>query len=116
MRCHPACSTTDAALRALASGDVGRDSAIAIGADGNAVIAYTDTTNNDLGVAHCIDTACSAVTTTRHASAGVDGVRPAIVIGADGLPLIVHIDRTAESYIVTHCSSAFCVPHQRSQG
>jgi hypothetical protein len=39
-------------------GDVGVDSSITIGADGLPLVAYRDSTNGDLKVAHCTNTFC----------------------------------------------------------
>ncbi|MGD8431285.1 MAG: hypothetical protein PVG23_01780, partial [Nitrosopumilaceae archaeon] len=51
---NPVCSTTNTPLTldsGSASGSVGQYSSIAIGIDGNPVISYYDTTNEDLKVA-----------------------------------------------------------------
>jgi len=92
---------------------VGRDTSITIGADGLGLISYYDATNDDLKVAHCSDTNCTAATITTLDSTGDVGRDTSITIGADGLGLISYYDYDNEDLKVAHCENAFCSPYFR---
>ena len=90
-------------------GSVGNATATTVGKDGLALIAYADSTNLDLKVAHCADTACSAATATTLDGAGTNvGGDNSITIGADGLGLISYRDATNGDLKVAHCSNTAC--------
>jgi len=94
---EPMCSTASKSTIVVSSGDVGPDSSIAIGIDGNPIIGYLDFTNGDLKVAVCPNSYCilmplptlSTVDTT-----GSVGWFPSIAIGANGVPIISYYDLT----------------------
>ncbi|NDH46443.1 MAG: hypothetical protein EBX99_01075 [Acidimicrobiia bacterium] len=94
---EPMCSTASKSTIVVSSGDVGPDSSIAIGIDGNPIIGYLDFTNGDLKVAVCPNSYCilmplptlSTVDTT-----GSVGWFPSIAIGANGVPIISYYDVT----------------------
>ncbi len=70
-------------------GDVGQNTAIAIGADGLPVVSYYDATNGNLKVAKCVNAECTGTATiTAVDSVGDVGQSTAIAIGADGLPVV----------------------------
>ena len=75
-------------------GLVGQYTSSSIGIDGLGVISYYDSSgsNLDLKVAHCIDVACSAATSTTVDSPGTVGWYTSLAIGADGLPLVTYRD------------------------
>jgi hypothetical protein len=89
-------------------GNVGRHTTITIGADGLGLISYLDYTNDNLKVAHCSDTACTAATTSTLDSTGDVGGFTSITIGADGLGLISYYDSTNDNLKVAHCSDTTC--------
>lgn len=90
------------------AGSVGQYSAITIGVDGLALMSYYDTTNGNLKVAHCTDTACTSATSTALDTAGTVGQYSAIAIGADGLGIISYYDATNANLKVAHCTDTAC--------
>jgi len=102
---------TGATVNALdgAVTDVGRYSAVTIGADGLGLISYYDATNGDLKVAHCNDTACAtAAVNTLDSTGDVALEDTAVTIGADGLGLISYHDATNDDLKVAHCDTSVC--------
>jgi predicted regulator of Ras-like GTPase activity (Roadblock/LC7/MglB family) len=97
------------------TGLVGQYTSSSIGIDGLAVISYYDSSgsNLDLKVAHCVDVACSAATSTTVDSPGTVGWYTSLAIGADGLPLVTYRDVTGTSVKVAHCPNVFCVGYLR---
>lgn len=86
----------------------GFKAAMAIGADGVAIIAHRDPTNGDLRVTHCNDVVCTSATSVNVDTAGNVGDEPAIMIGADQRALIAHIDPTTSTLRFTHCNDLAC--------
>lgn len=83
--------------------------AIAIGADGLAVIAGVDRAHAGLRVTHCSNIPCTAATsTTVDDPTDAVGSSASIAIGADGLPIVSHWNRTKNALRVTHCTNAAC--------
>jgi hypothetical protein len=103
-------STPSATTHALpdATGDVGGASAITIGADGFGLVAYYDSTNANLKVAHCLNVACFASDTTPIDTTGDVGKSPAIALGKDGFGLISYYDATGHNLKVAHCADIAC--------
>jgi preprotein translocase subunit Sec61beta len=90
-------------------GAVGRYTSITIGADGLGLISYYDaTTDGDLKVFHCSNTACSSGLATTVDSAGAVGTDTSTTIGADGLGLISYRDAANGDLKVLHCGNAAC--------
>jgi hypothetical protein len=87
---------------------VGRNSAIAVGADGRGVIAYHDD-RRGLSVAHCEDRACRSASISvlpdRDRQALTEG-RIGLAVGVDGLPLIAY--EAFNGMRVAHCEDAAC--------
>lgn len=75
------------------AGDVGANSSIALGPDGNPVIAYTDSGNTDLKLARCNDPACAgqneAIITVD--SAGLTPSTPSLTLDTDLVPVISYM-------------------------
>jgi hypothetical protein len=72
-----------------------------------------DDTSDDLKVAHCSDTNCTAATITTLDAPGDVGNDTSFTIGADGSGLISYYDVTNEDLKVAHCENAFCAPYFR---
>ncbi len=102
------CSAGNTATTLDSGGDVGAYTSIVIGADGLGLISYYDSTNGNLKVAHCSNTACTAATLNTLDSTGVVGAHTSIAIGADGLGLISYYDSTNADLKVAHCSNTAC--------
>ena len=89
--------------------DVGRDSSMTIGTDGNPVISYFDNTNNDLKFIHCTTIDCSIfddpIILDSNDAVGRDS---SIAIGTDGNPVISYRDSTSADLKIIHCTSLDC--------
>jgi hypothetical protein len=82
---------------------------ITVGADGLGVVVYTDATNHNLEVAHCVDVACTTLTHVVVDERDNQGFgSDSIVIGSDGLPLIGYYDVTNGLVKVAHCRDVAC--------
>jgi hypothetical protein len=109
-----ACRTLDcsgtATITTIANpgNDTRHDTSIAIGADGNPIIAYYDRDNNDLEVAACTAPDCTgtAVITTLDDN-GVGG-DPSITIGADGNPIISYYGSSGGDLRIAACTTPRC--------
>jgi hypothetical protein len=108
----PACSGQDETITTVDStGNVFYYTSIAIGTDGNPVIAYYyDSPNYDLMVAKCNDPACSGQdeTITTVDSTNNVGQYASIAIGTDGYPVISYYDGSSYDLKVTKCGNASC--------
>ena len=96
---------------------VGRQTSMAIGADGLPVIAHRDEGAQALRITHCGNLACTAgnVSTTVDDPANAVGLDTSIAIAADGLPIVSHHDDSANALRVTHCGNAACSTGNRSR-
>lgn len=65
--------------------------AVAIGADGLALVSYLDHQAGTLRVAHCVDVACTAATSNVVDSVGEGGYGSSVAIGPDGLAVISYL-------------------------
>jgi hypothetical protein len=92
---------------------VGKYTSTTIGADGLGLISYYDSTKDDLKVAHCSNTNCTAATITPLDETGNVGYYSSVTIGADGLGLISYYYNDNEDLKVAHCENAFCAPYFR---
>ena len=111
---------TDTALRALAAAmqtpliidstnNVGEYTSIAIGDNGNPIISYYDSTNNNLKVAACINVNCTGTPTiTTVDSTDIVGYFTSIAIGDNGYPVISYFDFTNTALKVAACTAADC--------
>jgi hypothetical protein len=90
---------------------VGRDSAIAVPADGIPVLSYYDQTRRVLRVGKCTSSACTAISVQAVDSViGNDrGQYTSIgIFPATGFPVISHYDATSGSLRTAFCGSADC--------
>ncbi len=111
-RCNNAACTGAATITTIddPANEVGRDSSIAIGANGWPVISYRDLTADALKVARCTNFACTGAATVTTVDDPVNevGFYSSIAIGADGLPVISYFDETAGTLKVAKCSRMSC--------
>jgi hypothetical protein len=82
---------------------------LAMGAEGNPVIAYMDTAADAITIAKCNDPACagedeSIATVDTEARARSSS----IAVGADGLPVISYIDEITGALKAVHCGTLEC--------
>jgi hypothetical protein len=98
--------------RVESTGDVGEFASLAIGLDGNPVIAYYKRSSGDLKVARCNDPACAGGNETRStvSSAGDVGQHASLGIGLDGLPAVAFYDATptALDLRIARCNDRAC--------
>src|SRR4029079_13109157 len=104
------CSSFTTALPDPAPGYVPVRTTIIIGADGLGLIIYSTNSPCCLRVAHCVNVACTSVTTT--ATNSFSPLQTSLTTGADGLPLMVFISNGVQ---VMHCASPLCVSYQRNR-
>ena len=76
------------------TGDVGRYTSVAVGADGNPVVSHYDLTNGDLELYVCDDPACTTGTNQTLETTGDVGFHTSVAVGADGNPVISYLDNT----------------------
>ncbi len=101
------CSTKNTTTIEDVANDVGEGSSIAIGSNGNARIAYKDTTNNDLKFVRCTNTDCTTTGTIQNldSASNVSG-RTTIFMGNDGYARIAYEDSGDLKYI--QCQNDDC--------
>jgi len=103
------CSAGNTITTIDSTDDVGTDTSIAIGTDGNPVISYNDNTNDDLKVAHCGNASCSSGNTiTIIDSTDNVGEYTSIAIGTDDNPVISYYDDSNDDLKVAHCGNISC--------
>ena len=108
---NTACSSGNTITTVDSTGDVGSYTALAIGDDDLAIIAYRDgTTNLDLKVLKCGNSACSSgnTITTVDSTGDVGGLGKSIAIGNDSLPIISYYDATNQDLKVVKCGNSAC--------
>ena len=90
--------------------DVGAFSALAIGSDGNPVIAYQDATANTVKVAKCANPACTGAATITVVDDPVNMVGEYLdmAIGSDGFPVLTYRDDTVGALKAAKCNNAAC--------
>lgn len=102
------CTGGNQATTVDATGVVGSDTAVAVGADGLAVVSYRDASNDALKVLHCGDVTCSAGNQATTVDTGFVGSDTSIAIGADGFPAVSYFDGGNGDLKVLHCGNAAC--------
>ena len=83
---------------------------IALGVDGNPVLAYLDDVTDALLVAKCANPACTGVATVATVDDPVNLLRfdAAVAVPADGLPIIAYLDYTARTLKAAKCLNQAC--------
>lgn len=89
---------------------VGAFASLAVGVDGNPVIAYQDVTASRVKVAKCANPACSgsATITTINDTTNAVGEYTDLAIGSDGFPVLTYRDDTVGALKTAKCSNAAC--------
>ena len=92
------------------AGDVGEFASLAIGADGNPVIAYYKRSSGDLRVARCNDPACAGGNEKRStvSAAGDVGQWASLGVGLDGRPAVAFYDATLHFLKIARCNDPAC--------
>ncbi len=109
--CNNAACTTATAISLGTPGGVPRPTAIAIGWDGNPVVAYQDPAGSgDVKAVMCSDVDCGGKTTQVIANAtGEEGVGLGVTIAADGLPIFSYLKAgTTNKLTVRKCFNKDC--------
>jgi hypothetical protein len=96
------------------TGQVGAETSIAIGTNGNPIISYYDDDNQDLKVAVCKNPTCTTSTNTTIDSNGVVGWYSSITIGTNGNPIISYLDNTNGHLKVAACNNPTCTTSTNS--
>jgi hypothetical protein len=110
---NPTCTTsTITTIDTTGNGDL--FTSIAIGVDGNPVIAYYDAVNRDLKVAVCTNPTCTNSTIRAIDTTGDVGSFTSIAIGVDGNPVIAYQDTTSTNLKVAACNSPTCTTSTRT--
>lgn len=89
-------------------GDVGVANSMSIGSNGLPIIAYQDTTNQDLKVIRCTDATCSQRETNVIDSTNIVIKSTSIAVGSDGLARIVYTDSTNKAVKFIKCTNVSC--------
>jgi hypothetical protein len=90
-------------------GTVGGWVTVAIGRDGNPLIAFNDSKGNDLRVLHCGDPACAGpAASTIVDSRGDVGFAASIASGPDTFALISYFDASRQDLKVLRCGNNSC--------
>jgi len=90
------------------NGQVGGDTSIAIGINGNPIISYYDRTLENLKVAACNNPTCTTSTNTTIDSNGSVGRYTSIAIGTNGNPIISYWDGSNSDLKVAACNNPTC--------
>jgi len=105
----PVCDSFANPITLDSQGMVGRDSSIAIGADGNPIVSYYDRSNKDLKVVHCNNKGCTNFDESMVLdNKGDVGRHSSMTIGTDGNPVISYFDNSNNSLKVIHCIANDC--------
>ena len=106
---NPTCtSSTNTTLDT--NGNVGYDTSITIGTNGNPIISYHDISNGDLKVAACTNPICTTASITTIDSNGFVGANTSIAIGSNGNPIISYYDASNGDLKVAACTNPTCTP------
>jgi len=106
---NASCSSFNSPVTLDATGDVGRYTSLAIGADNNPIISYYDSSIGDLKVVQCSTASCSSSNTPLTLDqTGVVGQDTSLAIGADDNPIISYFDTSNSALKVVKCTNASC--------
>jgi hypothetical protein len=87
----------------------GAYTSLAIGVDGNPVVAYYDATAGQPALATCVDMACAGPPTKAFLDSNVTtGDLTSLVIGTDGNPVVSYMDQGTGKLRVVLCSTRTC--------
>jgi hypothetical protein len=103
------CSSGNTTTTVDSTGNIGRYSSLAVGADGLPVISFYDATNSNLMTAKCGNASCtSGNNTSTLDSTGNVGQYTSLALGNDGLPVISYYDVTNADLKVIKCADPAC--------
>ena len=106
---NTSCSSSNTIVTLDSTGNVGSFTSIAIGTDGNPVMSYYDTSNQDLKVLKCSSPSCSSSNTpVTLDSAGNVGSYTSIAIGKYGNPVMSYYDTSNGDLKVYSCGNKSC--------
>lgn len=81
---------------------------LAVGTDGNPIIAFHSTSGDDLGVVQCTDPSCTGTSETLLDTAGMVGRHTSIAIGSNGNPLITYHHFSDDVVKIAACTGPSC--------
>jgi hypothetical protein len=94
------------------TGDFDGYTSITVGTNGNPIISYHDSTNDDLKIAACNNPTCTTSTNTTIDSTGTVGYYNSITIGTNGNPIISYYDEDYDednsALKVAACNNSTC--------
>ena len=103
------CRSTDVQTIDGSANTVGEFASIALDPQGRPVVAYADTTSDDLKLARCTDRACSSATISTVVSAGSVGFDTSIAITSANLPVISFRDEgSPDELAIVSCLTPDC--------
>jgi hypothetical protein len=114
-KCSSASCSSGALLVVVDSaGSTGEYTSIAVGVNGNPVIAYHSITGKSLRYMKCGNPSCTSGNIPNIVDTGTNaGLYASIAVGSDGLPVISHhdsVDSTHGSLRVVKCGDTSCTP------
>ena len=106
---NSACSSGNTTTQITDTDIIGYDTSIAIGNDGLPIISYGNSTDDDLMITKCGNSACYSGNTTTQISDGDNvGGFTSIAIGTDGLPIISYYNQSDGDLMITKCGNSAC--------